>query len=245
MAEFLTTQGILHELENIIMNANSRIVLISPYVKLPQTLFERLKDKDNRNVKITLVYGKDELNPAERSKLEQLNNLSLYFRENLHAKCFFNEEHMVIASMNMYEYSANNREMGVLIRAKGDEKVYNEAVKEAESILASAAKDSLKRSVFSKVVKETKSIFDSTAKDDSRRTRTTSRTKKEGYCIRCKISIPYNFDSPYCHDCWGKWDKKGGNPDYREPDGRCHACGKPAPTSKAKPLCLSCFNKLG
>jgi len=250
MAEFLTTKGTSYYLEDIIRNAKNELVLISPFLQISKTLLERLKDADRQNVKIILIYGKDELKPDEKSKLQQLANVSLYFSKDLHAKCYYNEESMVITSMNMYEFSENtNREMGVLIRAKDDEKVYNEAVKEAKSILDSAAKDSLIRNIFGRVVKEAKSILDSAAKDDSRKskptskTRTTSRTKKEGYCIRCKTSIPYNLDSPYCRDCWKKWKEGGENPDYRERDGKCHACGKPAPTSKAKPLCFSCLKK--
>ncbi len=151
MAEFLTTQGTSYYIEDIIRKAKNKLVLISPFLQISKTLFERLKDADRQNVKITLIYGKDELKPDEKKKLQELRNLSLYFFENLHAKCFFNEESMVITSMNMYEFSEKtNREMGVLIRAKGDEKVYNEAVKETDSILASAKKDSLIRSEVAK-----------------------------------------------------------------------------------------------
>ncbi len=245
MAEFLTTQGTSYYIEDIIRNARNELVLISPFLQISKTLLERLKDADRQNVKIILIYGKDEMKPDEKKKLKELKNLSLYFFENLHAKCFFNETSMVITSMNMYEFSEKtNREMGVLIRAKGDEKVYSEAVKETRSIIDSATKDSLTRNDFGRVAKEAKPILYSATKDDSRtpsRTRTTSRTKQNGFCIRCGTPIPYNLDVPYCHDCWKKWDAKGGNPDYRERDGKCHACGKPAPTTMAKPLCDSCY----
>ena len=62
MAEFLTTQGTSYHIENIIKNAKNKLVLISPYLKLSKTFFERLKDADRRGVKITLVYGKKDLN---------------------------------------------------------------------------------------------------------------------------------------------------------------------------------------
>ena len=236
MAEFLTTQGTSYYIEDIIRKAKNKLVLISPFLQISKTLFERLKDADRQNVKIILIYGKDELKPDEKKKLQELRNLSLYFCTNLHAKCFFNETSMVITSMNMYEFSEKtNREMGVLIRAEDDEKVYSEAVKEAQSILDLATEDDSRKSKPTQV-KQGQQV-------EPRRT--TSRTKKEGHCIRCRTNIHYNLDSPYCHDCWEKWDAKGGNPDYREPDGKCHACGKPTPTSKAKPLCLSCFKKTG
>ena len=246
MAEFLTTQGTSHNIEDIIIKANKKLVLISPFLQISKTLFERLKDADRQNVKIILIYGKDELKPNERRQLKQLRNLSLYFFENLHAKCFFNEESMVITSMNMYEFSEKtNREMGVLIRANGDEKVYNEAVKEADSILASAKKDSLIRSVVSEVIKEAKTIVDSAIKDEPKRPKGRysphkSRTKQTGYCIRCKKHIPLDVEQPLCHDCWEKWNIHN-NPDYKEHF--CHTCGKPSRTTKARPKCDSCYKQ--
>lgn len=116
MAEFLTTNGTSYNIENIIIDAKSKLILVSPYLQISKTFYERLKDASNKNVSIKIIYGKDELKPNERNSLAELKNVELYFFENLHAKCYFNETKMVITSMNMYEFSEkNNREMGVLI----------------------------------------------------------------------------------------------------------------------------------
>ncbi len=252
MAKFLTTSDAVSEIEKIINNPGSKLVLICPFVKIPDTLLQNLKIASQKT-KITLVYGKTEMKREERDRLTQIDNLSLRFLENLHAKCFFNEDAMVITSFNMYESSLKNREMGVLITVKDDHECFNKAVEEANRIVTSADpdKDRLIRSVFNKVVKvvkvvkETKSILDPATKDDSRtpsRTRTTRRTKKEGYCIRCgKNIIPLDVKQPLCHDCWEKWNihKKAS---YREKF--CHACGRPAPTSMRRPRCDSCSHKL-
>lgn len=247
MAKFLTTSDAVSEIEKIINNAKSKLVLICPFVKIPDTLLQNLKVA-SRKTKITLVYGKTEMKREERDRLTQIDNLSLYFLENLHAKCFFNEDAMVITSFNMYESSLKNREMGVLITVKDDHECFNEAVEEANRIVTSADTDSLKRSVFNKVnkvVEKTKSILDSVAKDDSRtpsRTRTTRRTSKPGFCIRCGTPIPYNIDRPLCDEHFKIWAQYE---DLDFPEKRCHTCGKRASTSKAKPLCLSCFKKTG
>jgi len=247
MAKFLNTSKAYAEIEDIIDKATNKLVLISPYIKIPESLLERLKYADRKNVRITVVCRKDDLKADARSDLKQLRNLELRFDENVHAKCFYNEEAMVITSLNLHEHSAeHNREMGILLSLKDDNDVFNEARNEAEFIVNRAEKESLIGSVLSEIVKEAKSIVDSAVRDEPREHKVkpySYRTKQTGFCIRCGTPIPYNFDSPYCHDCWGKWDKKGGNPDYREPDGKCHACGKPTPTSKAKPLCLSCLKK--
>ncbi len=220
MAEFLTTQGTSYYIEDIIRNAKNELVLISPYLQLSKTFFERLQDADRQNVKIILIYGKDELKPNEKKQLQELRNLSLYFFKHLHAKCFFNEESMVITSMNMYEFSEKtNREMGVLIRAKDDEKVYGEAVKEAQSIVHLSTKDELKRPKSSSYSYK-------------------PRTKQKGYCIRCKRRIPYNLDYPLCDACFEVWVQYG---DLDYPEHYCHTCGKRTSTSKVRPECNSCY----
>ena len=219
MAEFLTTQGTSYYIEHIITNAKNKLVLISPYLQLSRTLFERLRDADKRNVKITLVCRRGALKPDERSQLQQLKNLSLYFHENLHAKSYFNEECMVITSMNIYEASEKNREMGILIRKEDDNEIFSDGVREAKSIVDSSTKDDLRKQ-----------------KEESYYT----RAKQTGYCIRCRIPIPYDLDRPYCRDCFSEW-VVWENPDYEE--SCCHTCGKPTPTSMAKPECYSCYSK--
>ena len=68
-----------------------------------------------------------------RSELKQLRNLELRFDEDLPAKCFYNEESMVITSLNLHEHSQqHNREMGILLNSKEDSNVFKEALSEAE-----------------------------------------------------------------------------------------------------------------
>jgi len=250
MAKFLNTSKAFAEIEEIISKTNNKVVLISPYIKIPELLLARLKYIDGKGIKIVVVCRKGNLKADVRSDLKQLKSLELRFDENLHAKCYYNEDSMVIGSLNLYDYSQqNNREMGILLSLKDDHAVFNEARKEAEFIVSNADKDSLISNVFGRVVKETKSILDSATRDDSRtprRTRITSRTKREGYfCIRCRTSIPYNLEAPYCLTCYKKWSEGGGNPDYIERHGSCHTCGRPAPTSKARPQCISCYKPRG
>ncbi|GAF81802.1 unnamed protein product, partial [marine sediment metagenome] len=131
MAKFLTTLETSAKIEKIIREAKEELTLITPYLKLTQIFFDRLKDADNRNVRTKLVYGKEELNPDDLERLKELKNLELNFCENLHAKCYFNENLMVITSLNLHEFSqTNNREMGVQIKLKEDTKLFNDAKNE-------------------------------------------------------------------------------------------------------------------
>jgi phosphatidylserine/phosphatidylglycerophosphate/cardiolipin synthase-like enzyme len=64
----------------------------------------------------TVIFGKQELNPDEMKFLQGLRFVILKYNEDLHAKCYVNDDKMVITSLNLYEFSmANNKEMGVLI----------------------------------------------------------------------------------------------------------------------------------
>lgn len=225
MAKFLTTKGVSYYIENIIRNAKSDLILVSPYLQLSKTFYERLKDATNRGVRIKLIYGKDELKPNEKNSLAELNTLSLLYFENLHAKCYFNESEMVITSMNMYEYSeVNNREMGILIDKKEDKELFDSALEETHSILKSADPILLQKAnrtnfqVDEKKVKHVKEI--------------------RGHCIRCQTRIKFDPTIPYCSDCFSSWAKYE-NPDYQECV--CHRCGEYESTTMTKPLDYECF----
>jgi phosphatidylserine/phosphatidylglycerophosphate/cardiolipin synthase-like enzyme len=146
MAEFLTTSGTSHHIENIIIEAKLKLILVSPYLKISKTLFERLKDASNRRVLIKIIFGKDELKPNEKNSLAELRTVELFYFENLHAKCYFNESKMDVTSMNMYQFSERtNREMGVLIDSVTDKVLYEKAASEAFSILQSSEQSQLKK----------------------------------------------------------------------------------------------------
>jgi hypothetical protein len=232
MSEFLTTQGVAFQLETIVTGARRRLVLVSPYLQLSQTLYERLRDADGRAVKITLNYGKGTvLDRDHRTALAQLNHLSAYFLENLHAKCYFNEARMVITSMNLYEFSEKtNREMGVLLTS--DEPAYRDAVAEVKSIVAASEPVQVRSAGYRGVRASTRSIA------GVRERRPPSAGDDHGYCIRCARRIPYEPELPYCDRCGEVWSQFE-NPRY--PEEFCHSCGRAADTSADRPLCRPCY----
>ncbi|MFB9098999.1 MULTISPECIES: phospholipase D family protein [Flavobacterium] len=135
MAKFLTTVGNSFYIEQIILNSINSLTLVTPYLKLSRNLLERIYDADKENIRITLIYGKNQLANSEKEKLYSLKNIEILYCENLHAKCYFNESSMIITSMNLYEFSErNNREMGILIDKENDLQIFNDTLKEVESI---------------------------------------------------------------------------------------------------------------
>lgn len=236
MAEFLTTNGISHSIENIILDAKSKIILVSPYLQISKTLFERLKDADGRGVSIKIIFGKDELKPNEKTLLKNLKNIELFFFKNLHAKCYFNEIKMVITSMNMYEFSEkNNREMGVLIDRASDKDLFEKAMNETSSIL----KSSEKVQFVSEDVKKPTYIPKPAPVQKSNGLLGLFKSSK-GHCIRCEANIPFDPDKPYCPACFTIWSQYE-NYDYME--NVCHRCGSDTNTSMAKPLCYKCYSR--
>jgi len=233
MAEFLTTIGTSYNIENIIIDAKAKLVLISPYLQISKTFYERLKDASHKNVSIKIIYGKDELKPNEKNSLAELKNIELYYFQNLHAKCYLNESKMVITSMNMYEFSEKtNREMGVLIDKIKDKELFDKAIAEVQSILQSSEPIALSRSDRQNTMTIGKNL-------PIEKSNFKAQSKLRGYCIRCETRIDYNPDRPYCSECFGVWAQFE-NPDYVE--NVCHRCGEYHETSMNKPQDKDCYN---
>lgn len=219
--KFLTTLEASAKVEKIIREAKKELIIITPFLKLSKLFLERFRDADNRGVRIKLVYGKKELDSKEQNNLEQLKNLELYSCESLHAKCYFNEQQMVITSLNLYDYSIkNNREMGVYIKREENEKLFNDALTEANSIIHSAILEKI--SLEKGILPEDEGV-----------------NHRTGFCIRHHENLSFNPDKPLCTSCYKVWVEFG-DPDY--PENYCHACGKVASTSLRKPLCWNCYN---
>lgn len=127
MAIFLTGNDLNAELENLFEYAEEYLILISPYIKLHDRFASVLKaKKDNPNLKIFVVFGKNEDDFSKSMKQEDFiffkdfPNIEIRFEKRLHAKYYANENAAILASMNLYNFSQdNNIEAGVLTNRKG------------------------------------------------------------------------------------------------------------------------------
>lgn len=136
MANFLTTSATTYLIEELIRNAEQRVTLISPYLKFNARIRQLIEDRVASGICFDIIYGKKKLSDTEEQWLAGLSGLSLYFCKNLHAKCYLNEDHCVITSMNLYEFSqVNNSEMGVLLSRQADPDAFRDAANEAQTIL--------------------------------------------------------------------------------------------------------------
>src|SRR4028119_2100233 len=94
MLKFLDTQAISHELMSLIKEAKEKIILISPYLKVNSQIQERLKTKSKTGTlaEMVIVYGKSELKQTELEWIKEIDDLKIYEKNNLHAKCYLNED---------------------------------------------------------------------------------------------------------------------------------------------------------
>ena len=136
MAKFLTTNGINYVIEEIIKTAKERVVLISPYLRLNDRIKELLSIGYRPDVDVQIIYGKKELEAAERQWLRTVPHIRTRFCQNLHAKCYLNESLCVIGSLNLNLYSQqNNNEMGVMIKRGIDHQLYSDVSTEVDRLL--------------------------------------------------------------------------------------------------------------
>lgn len=210
MVKFLKTYDIASELTKIIDDSKEKLVLISPYFNIPKTFADRIMNKSN-SITIDVVYR--ELSPDGEAFLQKLKNVNVYSCDYLHAKCYFNEKNAIIASLNLYEESLKNYEMGILIE-NSDADLFKFFLEEANQIIkASNIQFSLKSGK--------------------------SSSEKSGFCINCKSQIELKLKKPLCIKCYDVW-RKTMDPEFR---GKfCHICGneffgtfnKPAHTKCSK-----------
>lgn len=92
----------------IIKKAQEYVYIVSPYLKIFERYKLLIKDNGLREIDTKIIYGKSDLQPEESNWINSLKNTSLYYCENLHAKCYANERTLIITSMNLYEFSQIN-----------------------------------------------------------------------------------------------------------------------------------------
>ncbi len=241
MAKFLDTTGVSYHLQQLINKAGEKLFLISPYLKINDRLKQALLDRDVFKIDIRIIYGKNELQPAEAELIRGVKSVRLSFCKNLHAKCYLNEKEAIVTSMNLYEFSqVNNAEMGVYVSKAEDPVLYQDIWDEVQRILRMS--DEVQISI-ERVRHEAPAEPPAPAPIPVANS-APARAKAEpsvavhaaGHCIRCRNEIRLNPIYPYCRECYEEWDG-----DEDEPEEYCHVCGDEHSATKAKPSCYACY----
>ena len=238
MVQFLTTSGISYKLEELIKNADDKLYLVSPYLQIADSLKHQIKERDIHKIDIRVVYRKDnKINATDMNFLQELTSVKISCFENLHAKCYLNENTAIITSMNLYQYSQqNNREMGILVDKNTEPQLYDDIFSEVRTILQTSDEPEF---AIKKIDKEVPVEPKSNNKPKSSNKPNVSNDS--GFCIRCRDDLKLNPERPLCYNCFKSWERYS-NPEYEE--NFCHVCGKESIQSVEKPICYSCYKKL-
>lgn len=224
MAEFLNTKRLSFEIEKIITNSKKYLILASPFLQISEAYHRQIVLASKRGVQIRLIYGKNsnksektiEREEQELAIFKKLENCSCIYVEHLHAKCFLNEEAIIIGSMNLYTFSENNNvEMGVLLNSRSDRSAFKEAMNYVNSIVELYGDND---TIFSKVEKEV----------------------RVGFCIRCNSEIEYSPMKPFCLSCYSNNSYRY-SPYTKE--SFCHSCGDPHKVTFSSPIHYACAGK--
>ena len=238
MAEFLTTEDISARLPRLIKEAEERLFLVSPFLKINRRIKHLLEETNRfkKDVDVRVIYGKNELQPEENNWLESMTSIRTSFCKDLHAKCYLNEKEAILTSMNLYEYSqVNNYEMGIVVSQEDDPELYGKIYDEARAILRASEEI---RVTVSRVAPAEFEEEKPERKESRRQSPAAPKAPTTGFCIRCKTSIPSDPEKPYCNGCFRSWNRYK-NPEYE--DEHCHICGGENPSTMLKPLCADCY----
>lgn len=238
MAKFINTRKTVSEIEELIRNAGEKLILVSPYFKLSKDFRQLLEYRNGKGKVTTVVFGKQELKPDEMRFLQGLRLVVLKFNEDLHAKCYLNNEKMIITSLNLYEFSmANNKEMGVLIDRSdpADAQLFDDAMSEVDFILSTSQGFEFTTSVAQSADDPAEAIAPTTHRVQTPVGEASETTKASGYCIRTGVRIPFNVEKPFCYEAYKQWSK---NSDPDKAENYCHFSGEPSNgnTSFKKPI---------
>jgi hypothetical protein len=122
MSTFLTGKPLETTIEDIILNAQQVLLLVSPFIKLDdhfKKLFNDHKYADKLHV--IIVFGKNEkmvsksLSKEDFEFFQQFPKVSIIYAPKLHGKYYGNEKQGVVTSANLYDYTFINEniEFGV------------------------------------------------------------------------------------------------------------------------------------
>lgn len=246
MVQFLETIEASAELRKLILNSRDRLYLISPYLPISKNLKLLIQQVENSNpsISIKFVCRKDKINAEDMNFLQQLKNVNVSALDNLHAKCYLNENAAIITSMNLYQYSQeNNWEMGVKIEREQEPELYKAIFDYVGLILGASEKYQITKIETPQPTKEAPAPK---AQPKPAAKEAPPRAVAQGYCIRCHAKIKLDPPRPLCDNCYSIWAKFS-DPEYREK--YCHACGNPVPPNERpityeKPICYPCFKKM-
>jgi hypothetical protein len=138
-AEFLSSVGVSYQIDRLISEATGEIVLFCPVLKLHESIILRFQQADQRNVRITLMYGKERGQIRGQKWYSELRNLRILHHDKLNSGVYRNEKELIVTSQNLSEMNSNPFEdMGMMITKLRDRKAFEDGIYEQELMIEHA-----------------------------------------------------------------------------------------------------------
>ena len=144
MARYLNTAGTSYIFEGIITKASRHAVLISPYFRLNERIKALISEGIRNGVRFYIMYGMQELKKSEKDWLLSKKQITLYYSEDVNARCYLNESHCLLSSMSLHKYAqAPLSEMSVFFSKTQDRAGYQAVVKDVARLFRRAEKQNI------------------------------------------------------------------------------------------------------
>lgn len=138
-AEFLSTVGVSYQIDRLLSEANNEIVLFCPVLKLHESIILRLQQADQRNVRLTLLYGNERGQTKGMKWHKELKNLRILYHDKLNSCIYRNEKELIVTSLGLDNLNAGTGlDMGVLITKMRDRKAFEDGTYEQELLVEQA-----------------------------------------------------------------------------------------------------------
>ncbi len=137
--EFLSSVGVSYQIDRIISESTGEINFFCPELKLHESIILRFQQADQRNVRITLLYGKERNQIRGQKWFRDFKNLRILYHDRLNTHIYRNEKEMIVTSADLADLNAGvNMDMGVLITKLRDRKAFEDGIYEQELLIEHA-----------------------------------------------------------------------------------------------------------
>jgi hypothetical protein len=135
-AEFLSTVGVSYQIDRLISEAGGEIVFFCPVLKLHESVILRFQQADQRNVRITLMYGKERNQIRNQRWYRDFRNLRILYHDRLNSGVFRNDKEMIVTSRELGDLNRSLFEdMGIMITKLRDRKAFEDGLYEQELLI--------------------------------------------------------------------------------------------------------------
>ena len=238
--KFTFDDDVRNEIYRIIKEAQSELILVSPYNKHPNQLQELIESAIRREVKVTLLY-RDQDDQHDAAKALRERGATTLAVQWLHAKIYMHESAALTTSMNLLDSSFNNSwEFCFRVERDRDPALYEQLGEYVSKLRERARRTSPAAVPTKRTAPSPKSASASQAKSATpTATKGKASTSTTGHCIRCGKDVPW--EQPLCKPDYRQWQRFE---KWEYPEKFCHRCGHPRATSMERPVCPSCWKSL-